>query len=485
MRRGSPAVIGGVPLTDRDEHAATGGGHLLGRPELGLDGHLGPLDRDGTRPQVQRLPQRCRRPELDVELRGDRAWRYGHPCLSHQRPGRGPVAVTIEERAHDAPVDHTLEGLVVVLRAKRRDDLLPLDEALDTEPLLVGGPATEALVPRGVGVLEALGHHLMVPPRGGAVGRAAPTTCAGRRRRGPTETRADGDASRRRREPTETRADGDASRRKEQELQGRRRRPPTGARTGAPARSRGGRSGTIQAPGWSPDVPEQGALLAQTRRSTARAFVAKPRPVTASNSSTPRAPIPNVLAARYASRAMAALWSPENKIVLERQLWLAVLEAQRELGVPVPDGVVDAYRAQLDVVDLGSIDARERVTRHDVKARIEEFCALAGHEHIHKGMTSRDLTENVEQMQVRSALELVRDRIVAALARLAKLSLEHAELVLAGRSHNVPAQATTVGKRIANSGEELLQAYHRVEDLLARYPLRGIKRSEERRVGKE
>lgn len=197
--------------------------------------------------------------------------------------------------------------------------------------------------------------------------------------------------------------------------------------------------------------------------------------MTASNSSTPRAPIPNVLAARYASRAMAALWSPENKIVLERQLWLAVLEAQRELGVPVPDGVVDAYRAQLDVVELGSIDARERVTRHDVKARIEEFCALAGHEHIHKGMTSRDLTENVEQMQVRSALELVRDRIVAALARLAKLSLEHAELVLAGRSHNVPAQATTVGKRIANSGEELLQAYHRVEDLLARYPLRGIK----------
>src|SRR5690606_5250609 len=226
-------------------------------------------------------------------------------------------------RAHDAPVDHTLEGLVVVLRAKRRDDLLPLDEALDTEPLLVGGPATEALVPRGVGVLEALGHHLMVPPRGGAVGRAAPTTCAGRRRR----------------EPTETRADGDAGRRKEQELQGGRRRPPTGARTGAPARSRGGRSGTIQAPGWSPDVPEQGALLAQTRRSTARAFVAKPRPVTASNSSTPRAPIPNVLAARYASRAMAALWSPENKIVLERQPGLAVPQGQRELGVAVPAGV--------------------------------------------------------------------------------------------------------------------------------------------------
>jgi adenylosuccinate lyase len=172
---------------------------------------------------------------------------------------------------------------------------------------------------------------------------------------------------------------------------------------------------------------------------------------------------------------MAALWSPEKKIVFERQLWLAVLAAQKELGIAVPDGVIEAYRDKVEVVDLASIDARERVTRHDVKARIEEFCELAGHEHIHKGMTSRDLTENVEQMQVRWALSLVRDRIVAALARMARLSIEHAELVIAGRSHNVPAQATTVGKRVANSGEELLQAYYRVEDLLARYPLRGIK----------
>lgn len=191
--------------------------------------------------------------------------------------------------------------------------------------------------------------------------------------------------------------------------------------------------------------------------------------------SAPRAPVPNVLATRYASREMAALWSPEHKIVLERRLWLAVLRAQRDLGLPVPEGVLEAYEAQIDVVDLASIEARERVTRHDVKARIEEFCALAGHEHIHKGLTSRDLTENVEQMQVRAALALVRDRTVAALARLARLALEHAELVIAGRSHNVPAQATTVGKRIANSGEELLQAYHRLEDLLRRYPLRGIK----------
>lgn len=189
----------------------------------------------------------------------------------------------------------------------------------------------------------------------------------------------------------------------------------------------------------------------------------------------PGAHLPNVLAARYASAAMAELWSPEHKVVLERQLWVAVLRAQRALGVDISEAAIDDHTAVIGKVDLASIDARERVTRHDVKARIEEFSALAGHELIHAGMTSRDLTENVEQLQVRQALELVRDRMVAALARLADRAAEHAALVVTGRSHNVAAQATTLGKRFANAGEELLQALRRVEELLARYPLRGIK----------
>src|SRR3954462_2797000 len=175
--------------------------------------------------------------------------------------------------------------------------------------------------------------------------------------------------------------------------------------------------------------------------------------------------IPNVLANRYAAEDLVRVWSPEHKVVLERRLWIAVLAAQRDLGVDVPDGVVEDYEAVVDQVDLASIAARERVTRHDVKARIEEFSALAGHEHIHKGMTSRDLTENVEQMQVRASLTLIRDRVVAALARLARLAAEYQDLVMAGRSHNVPAQATTLGKRFASAAEELLIAYERIDDL--------------------
>src|SRR5699024_7475042 len=110
--------------------------------------------------------------------------------------------------------------------------------------------------------------------------------------------------------------------------------------------------------------------------------------------------VPNLLAARYASAEMTGIWSPQAKVVAERRLWLAVLRAQAELGIDVPDGVIADYERVLDDVDPTSSAARERTLRHDVKARIEEFNALAGHQHVHKGMTSRDLTENVEQLQI-------------------------------------------------------------------------------------
>ena len=162
-------------------------------------------------------------------------------------------------------------------------------------------------------------------------------------------------------------------------------------------------------------------------------------------------------------------------MTLERELWLAVLRAQVELGVRVPDGVVADYERVLEHVDLASIAERERVTRHDVKARIEEFNALAGHEHVHMGMTSRDLTENVEQLQIHHSLQLIRCRAVAVLSRLAALAVQHGDLVMAGRSHNVAAQATTLGKRFASAADELLVAFDRLDGLIGRYPLRGIK----------
>ena len=186
-------------------------------------------------------------------------------------------------------------------------------------------------------------------------------------------------------------------------------------------------------------------------------------------------PIPNVLADRYASRELTELFDPATKVRLERRLWLLVLEGQIDLGLDVPRSVLADYEAVLDHVDLDAIRARERVTRHDVKARLEEFTALAGHEHLHMGMTSRDLTENVEQLQVWQALGHVRARTLALLARLAERAAAHESDVVAARTHNVPAQPTTVGKRFAQAGEELLAALDRLEDLRDGYALRGIK----------
>ncbi|NNC90470.1 MAG: adenylosuccinate lyase [Akkermansiaceae bacterium] len=185
--------------------------------------------------------------------------------------------------------------------------------------------------------------------------------------------------------------------------------------------------------------------------------------------------IPNVLAERYATAPMAEIWSPEGRIELEREFWIAVMKAQADLGLDISKEAIAAYEKVKEDVDLESIAERERVSRHDVKARIEEFNALAGHEEIHKGMTSRDLTENVEQLQVFSALRVIHEKAVAAMGAMARRAAEWRDLVITGRTHNVAAQATTVGKRIAMFGEELIDSFVRLEHLIEKYPVRGLK----------
>jgi adenylosuccinate lyase len=172
---------------------------------------------------------------------------------------------------------------------------------------------------------------------------------------------------------------------------------------------------------------------------------------------------------------MRAIWSGEGKVRLERDYWIAVLKGQRDLGIPVPAGVIEAYEKVKDQVNVASIMQRERVTRHDVKARIEEFCDLAGHEHLHKGMTSRDLTENVEQLQVFRALQVIETKSIATLIRFAKRASQLRDIPFTARTHNVAAQVTTLGKRVAMFGEEMLIAHHSLTALLGSYPARGLK----------
>jgi len=183
----------------------------------------------------------------------------------------------------------------------------------------------------------------------------------------------------------------------------------------------------------------------------------------------------SVLANRYASAAMRKVFAPEEKIISERKLWIAVAKAQAKLGHAIADSVIADYEKVISKVDLAAIDAREKITRHDVKARIEEFNALAGHEVIHAGMTSRDLTENIEALQIRDGLVIVHNKTVALLAALATKAAQYSDQPIAGRSHNVPAQITTLGKRFASAAEELLFAYERLVSLQDRYPMRGVK----------
>ena len=184
---------------------------------------------------------------------------------------------------------------------------------------------------------------------------------------------------------------------------------------------------------------------------------------------------PNVLATRYATKEMVAIFDPINKIINERKFWITILKLQQKAGLPITDSDVKAYEKVIENVDLGSIDKREIKTRHDVKARIEEFNALAGVEKIHIGLTSRDLTENIELIQIKAGLELIEFRVLQTLFLLNEKISKYEKTYMVGRSHNVAAQVTTLGKRFASCAEELLFAHTALKEMIARLPLRGIK----------
>ena len=184
---------------------------------------------------------------------------------------------------------------------------------------------------------------------------------------------------------------------------------------------------------------------------------------------------PNVLATRYATKEMVAIFDQVNKIINERKFWITILKLQQKAGLPITDSDIKAYEKVIEKVDLDSIDKREIKTRHDVKARIEEFNALAGVEKIHIGLTSRDLTENIELIQIKAGLVLIEHRVLQTLFLLSEKISKYEKTYMVGRSHNVAAQVTTLGKRFASCAEELLFAHTALQELIARLPLRGIK----------
>jgi adenylosuccinate lyase len=184
----------------------------------------------------------------------------------------------------------------------------------------------------------------------------------------------------------------------------------------------------------------------------------------------------NILSERYATDEMNRIFSAREKIALERELWIAVARAQRKLGVKIPAGAIARYEKARDRVDLKLIRRIEKRTRHDLAAGIEAFNRAAGTQgFIHLGLTSRDVTDNVEQVQIRRAAGLVFGKYISMLRHLIDRARSYKSLFLMARTHHQPAQPTLLGRRMAMWAEELYQHLKRFEPFLRDYPLRGIK----------
>jgi adenylosuccinate lyase len=169
----------------------------------------------------------------------------------------------------------------------------------------------------------------------------------------------------------------------------------------------------------------------------------------------------NPLIARYASPAMSRLWGPQRKFSTWRRLWVALAEAEAELGLPVTSQQVAELRAHVDDIDFDAANAYERTLRHDVMAHVHAYgdvCPTA-RPIIHLGATSCYVTDNTDLMLLRESLEMVRGRLVALIDGLARFASEHRDLACLAFTHLQPAQPTTLGKRAC------LWAYDFVLDL--------------------
>ncbi len=183
------------------------------------------------------------------------------------------------------------------------------------------------------------------------------------------------------------------------------------------------------------------------------------------------------LADRYASAAMLELWSPRTRHGLWRRLWLALAEAQRELGVPIPDDAIAQMRAHLDEIDFTVVATYERRFRHDVMAHVHAFgdVAPAARGVIHLGATSAYVTDNTDLILMRRGLELLRGKLLGILRGLAVFARTWRDEPTLGYTHLQPAQLTTVGKRATLWMQDLALDLADLEHRRATLPFRGVK----------
>jgi adenylosuccinate lyase len=193
----------------------------------------------------------------------------------------------------------------------------------------------------------------------------------------------------------------------------------------------------------------------------------------------------NPLVTRYAGREMAELWGPQRKFSTWRRLWVALAEAEAELGMTAADGVtprispaqLNELRAHTDDIDFARADVHERRLRHDVMAHIHAYgeAAPGARAVIHLGATSCYVTDNTDLILMREGLTMLRGRLVGVIDALARFAARWRDLPTLGFTHFQPAQLTTVGKRAILWCSDFLLDLHEIEHRLATLRFRGAK----------
>ena len=185
----------------------------------------------------------------------------------------------------------------------------------------------------------------------------------------------------------------------------------------------------------------------------------------------------NPLASRYASSQMTRLWSDNHRYKLWRQSWLALAEAEAELGLPISQGQLAEMRAHLEPIDFAKAANYERRMRHDVFAHLHTFADAcpSARPIIHLGATSAYVTDNVDLILMRESLDLVAARLAAVIERLAAKALETKDIVCLGRTHLQPAQPTTIGKRLCLWIHDLVLALEEITHRRKLLRARGVK----------
>jgi adenylosuccinate lyase len=185
----------------------------------------------------------------------------------------------------------------------------------------------------------------------------------------------------------------------------------------------------------------------------------------------------NPLVTRYASRSMAELWSSQRKHSTWRRLWVALAEAERELGLNIEQRQIDELRAHVDDIDFDSARAHEKRLRHDVMAHVHALgdVAPSARKIIHLGATSCYVTDNTDLILIREGLQAVRDGIAAAVDAMGTFALRWKDLPCLGYTHFQPAQLVTVGKRATLWCYELILDLREVERRIAELKFLGVK----------